>query len=402
MNQASSVAVISSEYPPNICGGLGVHVAKITASLRERMKCKIFVPHRGNYAPLHPDIQINEIEVPPHSASELEFWLRFCYATVLSVRSSRFAAEIIHCHDWMTILAGLKLREIFGLPLVFNVHLPEHIGSRLHLENIGLIAADVVIVNSAKVREELLERGLPIRRIQVIPNGVDASEFCLSSEWPNDDGYILFVGRLVAQKGVDLLLQAFSVILRRWPQSHLIILGDGDLELYFKRMVRYLGIGHRVRFVSWQTGPALVRFFQGSQAVVVPSYYEPFGMVALEAMACGRPVIVSEVGGLSEIVEDGIQGYFIPPGDYLELARRLSSLISSPRQRQEMGASARTRALTYNWETSASQTLNLYNCIISQPLATNQRRALERVAQPLINEVDGLAPIAKELLGLIA
>jgi len=326
--------------------------------------------------------------------------LRFCYATVRSIQCSPFAAQILHCHDWMTILAGVKLRQMFGLPLFFNVHLPEHIGSRLHLENIGLVAADVVIVNSWKVREELLERQLPIRSIQVVPNGVDASEFCLSSEWPNDDGYILFVGRLVAQKGVDLLLQAFAVILRRWPQSKLVIVGDGDLELYLKRLVRYLGIGHRVRFVNWQTGPALVEFFQRSQAVVVPSYYEPFGMVALEAMACGRPVVVSEVGGLSEIIEDGIHGYLIPRGDYLELARRLSSLISSPTQRHEMGASARARALTYTWETSASQTVNLYDRLIGEPLTTNQTQALEKVAQPLFKEVDGLEPIARELLGL--
>src|SRR5207237_2666762 len=131
-------------------------------------------------------------------------------------------------------------------------------------------------------------------------------------------------GRLVAQKGLDFLLQAFAVVLHRCPESRLVIVGDGDLELYFKRIAHYLGISHRVHFVNWQIGPDLVKLFQRSQVVVMPSYYEPFGIVALEAMSCGRPVIASRVGGLIEIIEDGVQGYLVPPGDYLELARRLT------------------------------------------------------------------------------
>ena len=185
--------------------------------------------------------------------------------------------------------------------MVFNVHLPEHdFTSRLCLENLGLIAADLVIANSDAVRRELLSRNLSIRRLEVVPNGVDLDAFCVSECDPEGD-YVLFVGRLVAQKGIDVLLRAFAVLLREVPEAQLIITGDGGLELYLKRLMRYLGLHDNVSFIEWKSGSELVTLYQHAQVVVIPSYFEPFGIVALEAMACGRPVIASNVGGLGKL-----------------------------------------------------------------------------------------------------
>jgi glycosyltransferase involved in cell wall biosynthesis len=361
------VVLVSSEYPPNICGGLGVHVDRITAVLGGTVECHLMVPRYSQYAATPPGVVLHEIEVP-EAASELELWLQFCRAAARYAQNAPFDAQLIHCHDWMTIMAGVWLRQALGLPLVFNVHLPEHIGSRRHLEDIGLVASDLVIVNSMAVAEELTQRGLPVRRMEVVPNGVEPTTFHPGTDWPNDDGYVFFAGRLVAQKGLDVLLRAFAAVSHRWPESRLVVAGEGDLELYFQRMVRYFGLPGRVRFVNWQTGPALVQLYQQAQVVVVPSLYEPFGLVALEAMACGRPVVASRTGGLAEIIEDSVQGYLVPPGDPLQLASRLSNLILQPELRRQMGAAARERALQFTWEHAAARTADLYSGLIGRPV----------------------------------
>jgi len=377
MTNSPTIILVSSEYPPNICGGLGVHIARMVAALREKVRFELFVPRFSSYSTDNSNVRLHEIAVP-QAESELELWWQFCSAIALSPQTSSLSAQLIHCHDWMTILAGVSLRQRLELPLVFNVHLPEHIGSRYCLENIGLVAADLVVVNSEAVREELTARNLGIRHIEVVPNGVDSSVFFPSHQWPEEEDYVLFVGRLVAQKGLDILLRSFAAVLRRCPESRLVIAGDGDLELYFKRMVRHFGFPDRVIFVGWQTGEALTRLYQQAQVVVIPSYYEPFGIVALEAMACGRPVIASRVGGLAEIIEDDVQGYLFQAGDHLQLARRLSSLLLDPRRRREMGVLARERALQFSWSSAADRIMDLYASLIGRSVeAASPSRILE-------------------------
>jgi len=354
------VALFSSEYPPHVLGGLGVHVEKLTSELAAAVDFDLYAPAEGDYLTANSAVRVNE--VPAASVrTDVEHWLSYCQAAARLAEASTRTADLVHCHDWMTVLAGVRLRQVTGKPLVYNVHLPQGKGLRGALENLGLLAADIVLVNSQAVRSELLARGLPVRRIEVVPNGVDLETFRPAADWPRDGGYVLFAGRLVAQKGVEVLLRAFDAVLRRCPESRLVIAGEGDLELYLKGVARYLGFPDRVRMIGWQTGAALVELYQGAQAVVVPSLYEPFGIVALEAMACGRPVVASRVGGLEEILEDAVEGYLVTRGDHLELARRLAGLILDPQLRERMGAAARRRAEGFGWEQTAEDTLTLYH-----------------------------------------
>jgi glycosyltransferase involved in cell wall biosynthesis len=381
------VALLSSEYPPHIFGGLGVHVDRITAALTDSMTCELFVPERHDYRSLSPVIRIHEVPVPV-ARTQLEYWLRYCQGTVSIAEQFAASADLIHCHDWMTVLAGVKLREVLRKPLVYNVHLPQSPGQRLSLENLGLVAADQVVVNSQAVCQELTARGLPLRRIDVVPNGVDLSTYYPAPDWPVDDGYILFVGRLVPQKGVEILLQAFGVVLHRCPESRLIIAGDGELELYLQRLARYLGFPHRVSFVGWQTGPALVELYQRAKVIVIPSYYEPFGIVALEAMACGRPVVASRVGGLAEIIEDGVQGYLVPTGDYLQLARRLANLILDPGRCQWMGKAALSHATMFAWDKIGHSLIKLYESLIDTPMPPNLTEPTVSLKQELLTSLE--------------
>lgn len=387
MNDRLRVTLFSSEYPPHVVGGLGVHVERLTASLAAEVSFDLFAPAEGDYRMANPAVRLHE--VPATSArTDVEHWLYYCQAAARLAESSARAADLLHCHDWMTVLAGLRLRQATGRPLIFNVHLPQGKGLRGVLEDLGLLAADLVLVNSQAVRRELLAHGLPVRRIEVLPNGVDLETFRPASDWPRDGGYLLFVGRLVAQKGAEILLRAFGAVLRRCPESRLVVVGEGELELYLQRVVRYLGFPDRVRFVGWQTGVALADLYRGAQAVIVPSLYEPFGIVALEALACGRPVVASRVGGLEEIISHGREGFLIALGDHLELARRLVHLLLDPDLRQRMGAAGRERAAEFGWDRIAGSTLGLYGEVARQPLEPLPEEALAPLKDELCCKLD--------------
>jgi glycosyltransferase involved in cell wall biosynthesis len=391
------VALFSPEYPPHIFGGLGTHVQRVTSALAGPAAFELFVPDRGGYDETQPAVRLHQVPVRG-ARTNVEFWLRYCRGAVRA--AERIAIpDLVHCHDWMTILAGIHLRARWQVPLVYNIHLPQASTPTLALENLGMAAADLVLVNSQAVRREIMARDLPARRVEVVPNGVDPDVFRLADDWPADGGYVLFVGRLVPQKGVDLLLQAFGVVLRRCPARRLIVAGDGDLELYLKRVTHYLGFPQRVVFAHWQTGPALVELYQKAQLVVMPSYYEPFGIVALEAMACGRPVIASQVGGLEEIVQDGVQGYLVPAGDYLQLARRMAGLILDPALRRQMGQAAREQAARFAWSVVAGTTMTLYRALADSPPAAVPGMTLELERALLAGLEPPLRPLAARLLG---
>jgi glycosyltransferase involved in cell wall biosynthesis len=388
------IALFSSEYPPHVYGGLGTHVGEITAAMAGRAKFDLFVPAKGDYANDRSAVRLHEVPITP-AANNVELWLHYCHAAVKLAERAALSVDLIHCHDWMTVLAGIKLRSILGKPLVYNVHLPQALDSYQGLEKLGLVAADLVLVNSLAVKQEISAHQLPLRRVEVVPNGVDLETFHPAGDWPADGGYILFVGRLVPQKGVTFLLQALSVVLQRCPNTRLIVAGDGELDLFLKRIARYLGIPHRVTFLDWTTGQDLVALYQQAKFVVVPSCYEPFGIVALEAMACARPVIASRTGGLVEIVDDGVNGFLVDVGDHLQLAQRMVSLIKDDQRREAMGQAARKRASEFSWNTVGEQTLKLYDSLVGQEI--------EPITSTLDNEtfgrlLDKLEPDARRIV----
>jgi 1,4-alpha-glucan branching enzyme len=298
-------------------------------------------------------------EIPVTAGDSIEFWLEYAHRAVDRIKRSGPSNPVLQCHDWGTALAGVAARRLLRRPLVFNVHLPQHGGDTLAIETIGLLAADLVIVNSRSVRDEIASRNLPVRRIEVVPNGVDLELFHPAHTWPAHGGYVLFAGRLVPQKGVDVLVRAFAVLLYRFNCS-LVIVGEGPLELYLQRLIRYSGIPDNVFVRHWQSGAELIELFQNAKVVAIPSLYEPFGIVALEAMACARACVASRVGGLAEIIDSGVDGYLVEPGDYLDCARRLFSLLSDADLSRRMGEAARRKAEGYSWTSAAAAMVRLF------------------------------------------
>lgn len=366
MSPATRVAFIASEYPPHIHGGLGTVVGNLSAALGARaLLVDVFAPAQRGYQRAPAGVRLRQVSVGDVQDGA-EYWLRFCERVTAVCGSMAPAPDLVHCHDWMTALAGVALRTRLGLPMILTIHLAQLSPLNLALENLGLSCADSVIVNSHSVAEEITARGLPGPGPVVIPNGVDLVRF-RPAPGSQADHMILFVGRLVPQKGVDALLRAFAVVLRKCPGIRLVIAGDGYHRLYLERLSRHLGLPPHVEFVGWQTGPALARLYQEAEMVVVPSAYEPFGLVALEAMACGRPTVASRTGGLAEVVVDGSTGYLVPPGDYLYLAQRMAQLLLEPARAAAMGQAARQEAMRYGWERIAELTHDVYRDTLAVP-----------------------------------
>jgi glycosyltransferase involved in cell wall biosynthesis len=396
------VVLFSSEYPPYVYGGLGTHVHEITSALAARgLKIELVVPQRnGGYQPVPPRVEMHQVQVGEACSNE-HFWLQFCEnaTNIVSRTAKEWGGQInaIHCHDWMTVLAGIRLRELLGIPLIFNIHLPQTVSPNLPMENLGLIWADCILANSRAVAQEIGLRGLPVKSLRVIPNGVNSSYF-VPRDCVRADRYVLFVGRLVAQKGVDVALRAFSTLLHRCPDVRLVVVGDGDQALFLQRLARQLGIPSHVSFVGWQRDDALVRFYQGAEVVVVPSLYEPFGIVALEAMACGRPVVASSAGGLAEIIDHGVTGYLTKPGDHLELAQQLAALLLNPTLGARVGISARHRALSLSWGRIAIDTERVYEQLLNEKLAP-PLGDVPSLAKRMISDVEpSIRPLATRIV----
>jgi glycosyltransferase involved in cell wall biosynthesis len=215
--------------------------------------------------------------------------------------------------------------------------------------------------------EQLKDR-FPEKRIEVIPNGVDTAIFWASEEILEVDRYILFVGRLVEQKGVDHLLRAFVHVQKRFPELRLLIVGDGPCKTTYENLATSMLISEKVTFDGWKrSGAELSEIYRGASVVIVPSIYEPFGMTALEAMACGRPVVASKTGGLKEIIQHGVTGYLAEPGDHLDLAQWIIRLLARRELQQELGKNAARfihESTHYKWPAIASKYVGFYQELI--------------------------------------
>lgn len=376
----SRVCFISSEYPPKVFGGLGVHVHQLSLALSKKLDIDIVLAKAGRerYRDFGQRIHLQPLTSDNPSYAERISWFHF--ANNAAEKIARLARDnrpdVIHCHDWVTVLAGIKCRFQLNIPLLFHVHLPNRHQLCSMVESLGLVCADLVTVNSETMYEELNnrllnERRLPVRGLEVVKNGVDIEEFVPATDWPADDAYILFVGRLVEQKGVEHLLRALSTVRVKFPDVRLKVVGDGEFRQPLERIAKNLMLAPQVEFLGWQTGADLVKLYQQAQLVVIPSIYEPFGMTALEALACQRPVVASRVGGLAEIIDEGVTGYLAEPKDDLDIAQWTMALLANPEQRAAMGKEGRNQILRkgYTWPQIADRFINFYEEMLKTSLS---------------------------------
>jgi len=297
--------------------------------------------------------------------------------------------SLVHSHYWLSGVAGLDLAARWGVPLIQMFHTlgqlknevarsPEELEPDLRIaeEERIVSAADRLVASNPVERAHLVwYYRAAAEGIRVIPCGVDTDLFR-----PMDQGEakaalglgpapaLLYVGRLSPIKGLETLLEALPRVARPGgePVPTLFVVG-GDADepqnghvARLRERVAALGLGGAVRFLGAQPQEGLRLYYAAAEVTVMPSYYESFGMVALEAMACGRPVIASQVGGLTTTVQDGVTGYLVPEGDPLVLAGRISAILRDADLRSRLGRAAARRAAQYRWPCVAEAVCRLY------------------------------------------
>jgi D-inositol-3-phosphate glycosyltransferase len=295
--------------------------------------------------------------------------------------------DLVHAHYWLSGVAGLRLREVWGTPLVQMFHTlgrlkntvaqaPAEREPELRIaEEARLVAAADRIVAASVVERAHLSWYYQARpeRVDVIPCGVDTELFQPMARAAAKDllelgpePLLLYVGRLAPIKGLDTLLEA----MRRLPLgATLLVVGgeqdepDRDHGARLRQLATSLGLEARVRFLRAQPQHRLRLFYAAADATVVPSYYESFGMVALEAMACGSPVVASRVGGLATTVKDGTTGVLVPEGDPRALADALGRLLADAPLRERLSREATRWAHEHRWPCVAEAVCRLYSAL---------------------------------------
>jgi len=283
------------------------------------------------------------------------------------------AYDMIWSHYWLSGLVGLQLNKDWRVPHVTSSHTlaelkirarpgePEH-PERDSSERRIMSEADSIVVWSENERNSLADiYQVPTSRTAIVPPGVDGDRFSPGNRLEsrarlglNGDKMVLFVGRLERLKGVDVLLSAMSMM-RDPVDAKLVIVGGAEnspeRQIYAAQAER-LGISHSVRFHASVDQDELIQYYRAADVCALPSYYESFGLAALEASACGTPVVASEVGGLPEIVKDGETGYLVKwraPGPFVS---KLEQILQDDDHRDVMGQAARKRALELSWSHS--------------------------------------------------
>jgi len=330
----SDVLHLTSQYPPVGQGGLGNHVSGLTHALARHLRVSVISPVHLPGNPLDP-------------AAALQWGL------------AAASGGLIHAHNYEVALPALIAKALTGAPLVVTLHLPAPEPYR-SLERRLLEAADAVVAVSRAVAGECLERNWQMSPPVVIQNGVDASFYTPDKAVQRETGRLLFAGRLSPQKGCDIALHALRELLPAFPGLRLHVAGAGSWEQSYRNLARRFGLGDQVRWLGWLDPDALREEYRRCSAFLMPSRFEPFGLSALEAMACGAPVVASRVGGLPEFITDGASGLLVPPGDSDGLAQAMRRLLVSPAHAQRLAIAAALSASELTWDRAAEQTLRLY------------------------------------------
>jgi D-inositol-3-phosphate glycosyltransferase len=318
-------------------------------------------------------------------------------------QSDHITYDLIYSHYWLSGVAAAALRQAWNIPFAQMFHTMAEMKNRvaqtpaerepnLRLENEGAVmrqANRLIAATPLEKNQMTWLYGADPDKISIVPPGVDLARFqpVKPAEArrkigiPPDNQLILFVGRIQPLKGIDTLIRALALVKQREPalaQNVCVAIIGGDPnpdaeieQAEFKRLESLrveLGIGDVVTFLGAKDQDTLVYYYSAAAMVVMPSHYESFGMVALEAMACGTPIVASDVGGLSFSIEDGYNGYLVPGRNPQALADKIIVLLKYPILRDQLGEQARAWVTRYSWVDIADELLAVFAQMLAEPL----------------------------------
>ncbi len=382
-------------------GQIGVHVDVFTRSQDEHVPHVLHDLGYGNrvvHVPAGPEV--------PLSKEEMAYYLpQFVQGIQEFAAAKGIEYDLIHSHYWMSGIAARDLQAAWNTPIVHMFHtlglmkqrvarLPDEAegGYRLKGEREVLQIADRVIAATLAEKAQLqwLYQA-DTRKIVIIPPGVELSHFYPippdeAKEFigvPPCDRMLLFVGRIEPLKGIDTLIQAIALLHHRGLYVCLSVIGGEPANgappqnlaqqptastssemLRLEAMRKAAGVEDLITFLGKRAQDTLPYYYSAAEVVVVPSFYESFGMVALEAMACGTPVVASQVGGLAYLVQDGVTGFTVPVDEPEALADRLALILGDVDLRARLGRQAAELAQEYAWEKIARRIMDVYESVL--------------------------------------
>ena len=399
------ILMLTWEYPPRVVGGIARVVHDLSKTLLKDGHDVTVVTYREGDAPYFEDdkgvkvYRVDNYMINPNNFIDWIMQLNFnliAKANEIIAKEGNF--DVIHAHDWLVAYAAKTLKNSYNIPIVATIHATESgRNSGIHDETQRYIndtewmltyEASEVIVNSNFMKNELQRLfGLPYEKINVVPNGVNLNlfngierDYNFRRKYAMDnEKIILFLGRLVYEKGVQHLIAAMPKILNGYHDSKLIICGKGGMLDELKAEAERLGISQKVYFAGYMQGKDVQRMYKAADIAVFPSTYEPFGIVALEAMLSENPIVVSDVGGLNEIVqhkENGMKSY---AGNPNSIADSILELLYDHKLCADITKRAKNRVRNeYNWSKIAQDTHFAYQKAICQSVAEKQKRELEQ------------------------
>ncbi len=395
MRHDLSVMMLSWEFPPRIIGGISPHVYYLSRALA-RNDVKVYVvtcDFPG--APAHEvidNVEVFRIDSYKNPSPDFATWVYLMNVNMqkeaaMLIRSLAGKVDVVHAHDWLAATAGIGLKHMFRRPFFATIHSTE-IGRRngIHFDYERMIheteawltyeAWKVICCSDYMVSHVQWAFGLPSDKLIMVPNGVnyevyakteneDLSEFRRKVALP-EEKIVLFVGRLVYEKGAHVLVNAVPKVLEK-ANAKFVIVGNGYMKDQLSELVKGMGLTHKVLFTGFVDDETLRKLQKCADVSVVPSLFEPFGIVALEAMAAKSPVVVSDTGGLSEIVEHDFSGVKVYVNNPESLAWGITEVLSDGSYANWLRTNAYKKIQEkYNWDNIAQQTKTIYNDVLNE------------------------------------
>ena len=386
--QTLNILMLSWEFPPRIIGGISSHVNDLSIALTRRgfnvhvVTCDF--PGAPEYEQTHGvHVYRFNSRIPAHSFLEWVFSMNQAMAekAIDVINSVNEDIDLIHAHDWLVADAAIRVKNSFGKPLVSTIHATE-IGRRGGIHNeyqktINEVERNLinqssgVICCSKYMATQVSETfDLPKEKLFVIPNGVDASKFdtkqvvtqAIKQRYAKKgERLVVYVGRLVYEKGVHVLIGAAPKVLAVLPSINFVIVGEGGMKEHLVKEAWDFGIADHVFFTGFVDSQTLISIYKAGDIAVFPSLYEPFGITVLEAMAAKTPVVVSDTGGLAEIVEHEKTGVKVFSDNSDSVAWGILRVLKDQKLATRIRENAYKKVIRdHDWNRIAEETMNVY------------------------------------------
>jgi glycogen(starch) synthase len=384
------IGQLTWEYPPRVVGGIARHCEGLAkAFVQQGHDVRLFTldfPGSPNYEEMD-GIKVYRAATELGHPNFLTWVLLFNHflEKKMAEISHQVDFDVMHVHDWLAAFSGISFKHYMQKPMVLTVHSTEvgraqglHSPDSFSIDGIEWWAtyeADRVIVCSQSMKNEICGHfNLPWDKVDVIPNAIDPTQYHTSADtgqvrqrygvgW--GEKLILCVGRLVPQKGIEYFIRAVPTIAKRYPEAKFIIVGEGWSRDFLEAEARSTGQRNKITFTGFVSDKEVVNLMTSADVLVVPSIYEPFGIVALEGMATGVPVVASQVGGLSEVIEHDRTGIFVYPRSPQSIAWGIDRILSDPDHAKWLTENAKDKLhKAYSWEAVAMKTIEVYKKVV--------------------------------------